>query len=220
MLSRLLDWLGVRYDCVSDAAGTPYFHRWTLFGNRWCSILFHKLTAGDEGLEGNYHDHPWWFLSLKLWNGYREGILAADGTVRYRRHWPGTLHFLPAETPHRVELLAGRPAYSLVLTGPVRRNTVFYTPEGPKEWGEYMRWIVRQRAEAGPPGRAHAEGAPAARPLNGCPVETPCPRRHGSPVGTPCPRRHGCPVGMPSTREEIHAMSASMTNFLLLTHST
>lgn len=144
ILARLIQILGVRYNCVTDAAGTPYFHRWTLFGCRFGSLLFHKLTAGDEGLQGNFHDHPWWFLSLKLWGGYREGILQADGTTRYRRHRPGTLHFLPAKMPHRVEIENG-PAYSLVLTGPMRRSTTFYTPEGPKEWGDYMRWIVRQK---------------------------------------------------------------------------
>lgn len=158
-----------------DAPDDPYLDRWTLFSCRWFQVLLHRFHRSDNAA---VHDHPWSFVSLVLWRGYREELHArrfvetADGhDARWRteepwrsRRLPLSLAFRRAEDRHRVVLLPAfktrelivpsspLPAWTLVVTGPRRREWFFY-PRGVRvpwrvmtEFGEAM---VDQQVAAG-----------------------------------------------------------------------
>lgn len=121
----------VIYGCESRGDGhLPYLTRWTIWRTRVGSLYLHRFHRSDHDV---MHDHPWPFVSLILWRGY------VEETPRGRsRKWPGMLLCRPARHVHRVELLSGRPAVSLVLTGPVVRPWGFWTPTGWEHWRAYF----------------------------------------------------------------------------------
>jgi hypothetical protein len=98
----------------------PYLHRWYLFRSGRFGIFIHKFVRSDE--DRALHDHPWSFLVIPLWRGYREhnqkgvrNVLPLLGT-RFRR----------AEYQHRVELRAGKPSWSLFIRFRKRREWGFW----------------------------------------------------------------------------------------------
>jgi hypothetical protein len=120
------------YGCEARGdAQSAYLTRWTLFKTHFgqvCLHVFHRSDADD------LHDHPWPFLSLILWRGY------VEETPRGRRRaWPGMVLFRQAEHRHRVELINGRPAVTLVVMGRRVREWGFITPRGWQQWREYFR---------------------------------------------------------------------------------
>lgn len=131
-----------------DMPDDPYLTRWTLFSCRWFQIMLHKFHRSDNAA---VHDHPWSFVSLVLWRGYFEWLERRRVTddepayplwgIRLLRRWPLSLAFRRAEDRHRVALLGAfptrellvpthtLPAWTLVVTGPRRREWFFY-PQG------------------------------------------------------------------------------------------
>jgi hypothetical protein len=106
------------------------------------TVRLHNIRQSDEGRD--FHDHPWEFTSLILWGGYvehRPGCDCAEyiapwikafwkypnGACRY--YGPGSIVRVRAEDFHRLELVNG-PAWTLVVTGPYRRNWGFQTRDG------------------------------------------------------------------------------------------
>lgn len=129
----------------------PYLIRWALttplFG-----IKLHHILRSDE--DRDLHDHPWSFVSLILWGGYWEHVAVCpgldpkddqrdpfNGLPDTNRTWyrPGSIVWRPAPSPHRLELPAGRSAWTLVLTGPKNREWGFRTVCGWIPWTEYWR---------------------------------------------------------------------------------
>jgi hypothetical protein len=116
----------------------PYLIRWAintpLFG-----IKLHHILRSDE--DRDLHDHPWSFLSIILSGGYwehtaREPDVDPRFDLRHMTgkpvtdrtwHGPGSILWRPAPSPHRLELPEGRSAWTLVLTGPKRREWGFRT---------------------------------------------------------------------------------------------
>lgn len=97
--------------------GCPYLRRWviTAFGR---SVRLHHWLASDD--QRNLHDHPWDYAVLILKGGYCERTPLG---VTYKG--AGSLTRYPAE--HRHTVIVTRPgAWSLLVTGPVRRHWGFY----------------------------------------------------------------------------------------------
>lgn len=122
----------VIYGCEGRGDGDrPYLTRWTLLVTPWGRLylhLFHRSDADD------LHDHPWAFASLILWCGYIE-----ETPQGRRRKWPGMVLFRPATWVHRVELVGGKPALSLVWVCGYVREWGFFTSEGRIHWRDYFK---------------------------------------------------------------------------------
>lgn len=106
---------------VLTPEGDPYLKRYFLVRSRWFQIYVHHIFRSDP--DADMHDHPWWFVSVILWRGYREHTPAG-----VFRRWPLQVLYHPLGSPHRLEL--AKPAWTLVITGPVRRVWGFVTPRG------------------------------------------------------------------------------------------
>lgn len=110
---------------------------------RMCLHIFHRSDA-DE-----LHDHPWGFVSVILWRGYVEvtpcatcGPFSNYSGCRYRqrrRVWPGMILFRRATHRHRVELIDGKKAVTLVFMGKRWREWGFFTSKGWQQWQAYFR---------------------------------------------------------------------------------
>lgn len=123
--------------------GGVYLTRITLlrlFGGKLMINVFRKSD------EREMHDHPWNFWSLIIWRGYIETRYLAPNSyinnerfsiTRTRRTWPGQILRRRTWDVHRVELLRGKPAVSLVWRGPHKRVWGFHTAEG---WLDHVAW--------------------------------------------------------------------------------
>lgn len=148
------------YGCESRGDGnSPYMTRYAfprLGPIRPALHIFHRSDA-DE-----LHDHPWPFVSIILWRGYVEetaskvwaewdrkpghgpvfqGQVEADrrsGRTSRKRVWPGMVLFRRATHVHRVELINGKKAVTLVFFGPRIREWGFFTSRGWQQWKSYF----------------------------------------------------------------------------------
>lgn len=126
---------------VSDLL-TGYMRR-RMIWSPWGTVRLHKILSSDSGRD--LHDHPWDFTSLILTSGYYEH--QPGKPVRF--YSPFSLVTHQAEDLHRLEIYKG-PVYTLVLTGPVRRNWGFRKSDG--TWighDEYDGVSMAKRAQPG-----------------------------------------------------------------------
>lgn len=93
------------------------FTRYAVLKTGWLNVYLHQLSAPNW--HPACHDHPWGFVTLLLWRGYKERI----GTKEYRR-WPGMILFRPATFAHNVITPYGT-SWSLIVTGPKSRDWGF-----------------------------------------------------------------------------------------------
>lgn len=114
-----------------------YLDRWGIRIPGLGAVLLHRMAAPDPGNE--LHDHPWEFLTIVLWGGYTE--VRADAQHAREDHcyiiFNRSLHaehrkpFRPRRMrlseAHRVTDIVRKTSWSLVLTGPLRRDWGFYT---------------------------------------------------------------------------------------------
>ena len=107
----------LRWNEALGLSQCPYLTRWvvTLFG---ASIRLHRWTGSDD--KRFFHDHPWDFISVILRGTYSE---ATPTGIEVRTS--GSIRYYPAEYKHTV-LFTGAPCWSLVLSGPSRRNFGFW----------------------------------------------------------------------------------------------
>lgn len=66
-----------------DGTGTyisTYLRRWYLFKSKFFNVMLHNILRSDD--DPDPHDHPWWFLSIILKNGY------IDESYKFRVVWP------------------------------------------------------------------------------------------------------------------------------------
>ena len=120
-------------DFVIGEPDAPYMLRWYVIPkNRYFNIYLHKVLRDDD--DRALHDHPWFNLSIILRGGYIEYL--SDRRPKVRR--PGQIIFRRPERAHRLALRAGRPSWSLFLTGPHRRTWGFYCPKGWVPWKEFV----------------------------------------------------------------------------------
>ena len=120
--------VGQPHEVIGDL-NAPYLRRWHLIPpNRHLNIYLHHFCRSDE--PGALHDHPWDFVSLLISGRYLE-VTDTEATVRT----PGNLALRRAEHRHRIRLFTNgcgipRPCWSLVITGPRRRQWGFWCPTG------------------------------------------------------------------------------------------
>lgn len=130
-MKRLLDYLFERRDIV-NCEREIYLQRWFVvrLAERF-AIFAHRFERSDE--DRALHDHPWDFIVIPLWRGYVE-----HSEKGARRVYPLLgIRWRRAEYRHRVELIAGRPAWSLFVRFNRRRAWGFWLPEG---WMAWNRW--------------------------------------------------------------------------------
>ena len=84
-----------------------------LFG---VAAYLHKFHRSDDS--SALHSHPWkWAFSFVLWRGYWEDRLQPDLTIKRLRVRPFTFNFIRGNDYHRIDLIDGKPAYTLFFTG-------------------------------------------------------------------------------------------------------
>lgn len=120
------------FEYRSDLIATDYMRRWTV-KTPWGMLRLHHILRSDH--DRHYHDHPMSFVSLILAGGYIEH----RPHQAPRRCAPGSVVVRRAEDMHRLQLI-GKDAWTLVLTGPVRRAWGFATESGWVHAAEYDAW--------------------------------------------------------------------------------
>ena len=122
-------------DVIIRTPAGDYLRRWwVLPRNRWCNVYLHQFLRSDD--DRALHDHPWCNLSILLLGMYREH--QPGGVVKLRLPWrPWAFWRLPfrrASQAHRVELIDGKPVWTLFLTGPTVRKWGFICPSDWVPW--------------------------------------------------------------------------------------
>ena len=133
-LFRRWRWRG--FDYKSDLIAHNYMRRWVL-KTPWFMIRLHHILRSDD--RAHFHDHPMDFTSLVLRGGYIE--YQPGGISRVCR--PGSIVRRQAEDLHNLELL-GKSAWTILLTGPYRREWGFATDDGWIIAGDYDAWKARR----------------------------------------------------------------------------
>lgn len=152
MIARMLAAVARRYaarrppDLIIGTVDNPYVHRWWVIPrNEVCNIYLHLFLRDDD--DRALHDHPWDNASLVLASGYNEvvpvDVLEPAGLTKSIERRPGDLIRRTAEDAHRVVLRRdehGRPipAWSLFVTGKLRRTWGFWCPKG---WRHYKKFV-------------------------------------------------------------------------------
>lgn len=103
--------------------GVNYLTRWYVIPrNRFFNIYLHRFLGDDD--DRALHCHPWDSFSIRLKGELREYYKNTYGG-QTRRLAP-RFAYRRAEFAHRLELIAGKPAWTLFITGPRRRPTWFF----------------------------------------------------------------------------------------------
>lgn len=116
--------------------GNDYLRRWWIIPrNRWLNIYLHEFRASDD--DRALHDHPWWSCSIILAGWYLEHLPAdgnpASGRTVATPRFAGDITTRAASAAHRIEIVS-RPAITLFITGPRRREWGFWCPKGWRSW--------------------------------------------------------------------------------------
>lgn len=123
LIFRFFNWLFGRSDIWFE--GDLYMRRWRIGPQSWPGLRLHNIVRSDRDRE--LHDHPFWFVSFIFRGGYIENY--PDGTSR--TFTAPAIVFRTAREFHRLDLIDGKPAWTLVLRGAYRRA-----------WGfAAMNWI-------------------------------------------------------------------------------
>ena len=152
LLFKALIWIGLHwkhFDIVKTVEGEEvlYLRRWFIWRCRWFNIFLHYIPQPDS--DRDPHDHPWDFRSLLLRGGYDEDVYMRIppkhvNVTNYRR--APALGKREAETIHQItRVLPG--TFTLLLTGPYRRQWGFLTDEGWVHWKKYLNIPEDQQVE-------------------------------------------------------------------------
>jgi hypothetical protein len=121
-------------DFIIGDVQDPYLLRWFVIPrNRIFNIYLHKFLKSDD--DRALHDHPWLFnVSILLKGSYREHRLNKKTKLRKRLR----IYFRWGKAPHRVELVEGKPVWTLFITGSIVRDWGFYCPKGWVHWKKFV----------------------------------------------------------------------------------
>jgi len=122
-------------DLIIGPRDNPYMYRWHLLKWRGWQLALHKIWRSDD--DRGLHDHRADNLSVILKGRYTElpGYWG-NGDV----HGPGSVIFRKAETLHRLVLDPGKPAWTLWLRWPPRREWGFFCPG--KGWVHWKKFTA------------------------------------------------------------------------------
>lgn len=114
------------------------------WSRRGLGLYLHCIHQSDS--EPELHNHPWrWAVALILRCGYMEErrescscgfVHCMSSVVHRRRVRPFTLNIIRSSDFHRVELVDGRPSWSLFLVGPRFQNWGFWN----RVTGLFLPW--------------------------------------------------------------------------------
>ena len=131
-------------DFIIGEANNPYMLRWWVIPrNRLFNIYLHKILRSDD--DRALHDHPWWNISFILKGSYIEwvpmlwrddGVPSQSSLPIHRHRWLPV--FRRARAAHRLEIIAGKPVWSLFITGPKLREWGFWCPKGWRHWNDFV----------------------------------------------------------------------------------
>lgn len=120
-------------DFLIGPPDAPYLRRWWVIPrNRRFNVYLHHFLCSDD--DRALHDHPWWNVSIVLRGSYLEHI---KGHYIRRHRGVGAIVFRCAAMAHRIELIGGKPAWTLFITGPTVREWGFHCPKGWRHWREF-----------------------------------------------------------------------------------
>lgn len=115
-----------------------YLQRWWLIRNFAYRVYLHCFLRSDD--DRALHDHPADNISIILIGSYREHL--PGGVVKLRKAWrpwaPWRVYGRRAEAAHRVELIDGKPVWTLFIRGPGRREWGFHCPRGWIPWTDFV----------------------------------------------------------------------------------
>lgn len=121
-----------------------YLIRWFVIRTKHLGLFIHKFVRSDE--DRALHDHPWSFLVIPIWRGYWEHYeifgnhLPPGRTFKCRRVLPILgARIRQATYRHRVELIDGKPSWSLFFRFRKRREWGFWMPEGFVHWNTFWQ---------------------------------------------------------------------------------
>jgi hypothetical protein len=119
-------------DFIIGGAARPYMLRWFVIPrNPWFNIYLHKFVRDDD--DRAFHDHPWRSSAIVLRGAYIEH----DHRGR-RIYFAGAVRIRSATYCHRVELIDGKPCWTLFFTGPRLREWGFHCPQGWRHWKDFV----------------------------------------------------------------------------------
>lgn len=125
---------GEPHEIISRRATGPYLLRWYALPRlrwlRWCCVYVHKFVADDE-VEA-LHDHPRASISFLFSGQYRE--ITPTGVRIYRAPW---IIKRAAAHRHRIELIDGKPAWTVFLMWRKVREWGFWCPHGFRHWTQF-----------------------------------------------------------------------------------
>jgi hypothetical protein len=102
---------------IVSKEGKVHFRRWRILETPWFAIYVHNILRSDE--DKDPHNHPWiWFCSFVLCGGYIERYRKQNEFYYYSINTPGKLIFRTSDQYHQLELFCGKPAWTIVITGP------------------------------------------------------------------------------------------------------
>lgn len=119
-------------DFIIGDPANPYMLRWWLLPrNNLFNIYFHRILRDDD--DRALHDHPWPSFSIMISGGMLE---VTEGGSRLI--WAGDCVYRTPEFAHRLQLVDGKPAETLFVTGPKVRDWGFHCPRGWVGWQDFV----------------------------------------------------------------------------------
>jgi len=112
--------------------GAGYLLRWHLIPrNKFFNIYLHKFIGDDD--DRALHDHPWASFSIRLKGDLREHLHMGDDGAAYVL-LASRFTYRPAMYAHRLSLIDNKPAWTLFITGPRKREWGFHCKNGWQHW--------------------------------------------------------------------------------------
>ena len=122
-------------DFIVGGAEDPYLLRWFIIPrNRFFNIYLHQFLRDDD--DRALHDHPWFWCSILLRDGYIEHTIKAGGVHQRRIRWAPSIKLSSPWSAHRIEVGVIE-AWTIFITGPRMREWGFHCPNGWVHWRDF-----------------------------------------------------------------------------------
>lgn len=120
-----------------------YLYRWTLLRAKDWAAYLHHFVGDDWSLD--LHDHPKRFISIGLWGSYRETTPKSERI--YQSPW---VRSFPADHIHRISMVNGGTAWTLVIVLKSVRQWGFWSAGKFIDWRTYVKSDTAQKRKACP----------------------------------------------------------------------
>jgi len=121
-------------DFIVGKPEDPYLLRWFIWKKSWFKyfkIYLHKFCKSDW--DRALHDHPSKSISFLIKGEYRE--ITPNGI----KYWCApSIIFRDEKTPHRIELIDDKPAWTIFIFGKHLKEWGFWCPKGWVHWKEFV----------------------------------------------------------------------------------